>query len=68
MDRERCLDSYEGVFRRVVLPVIGVAGVVYEEFHGTVDTALLGVYLALIGLGVTPWLRDLLAGKRAGNG
>lgn len=68
MDRERCLDSYEGFFRRVLLPIIGAAGIIYEEFQGSVDPALLGVYLSLIGLGVTPWLKDLFAGKRAGNG
>lgn len=60
-------DCMEGFIRRVILPVVGVAGIIYEELRPPVDAALLGVYLSLVGLGAVPWVRDL-AGRRNSDG
>lgn len=59
-------DCMEGFIRRLVLPVVGIAGIIYEELRPPVDAALLGVYLSLVGLGAVPWLRDV-AGRRGDN-
>ena len=66
MTREYVFDCMEGFIRRVVMPTVGLAGIIYEELQGDVSTPLLGVYLSMVGLGAVPWIRDL-AGRR-GNG
>lgn len=60
-------DCMEGFIRRLILPLVGIAGIIYEELQGGVDAALLGVYLSLVGLGAVPWVRDL-AGRRNSDG
>ena len=53
-----CIDTPEKFIRKLVVPLVGVFGILFEELRETSsDPALLGVYLSLIGLGATPWLR-----------
>jgi hypothetical protein len=66
MNREHNFDCIETAIRKIVFPVVGVAGIIYEELQGDVDAALLGVYLSLVGLGAVPWVRAL--GERKPNG
>lgn len=44
----------EWMITRVAVPLGGLFGVLYEEFHGSVDPELLLLYAAMMGLGVVP--------------
>lgn len=46
--------TMEWFIARVAIPIGGLAGVIYEELHGTVDPELLLLYGAMMGLSVTP--------------
>jgi hypothetical protein len=61
------IDGIEHGIRRVLFPVIGLLGLVYEELSPPVDPVLVGAYLALMGFGALPWVKDFYARKGGGQ-
>lgn len=56
----------EWAIARVLIPLAGLAGVVYEELQGTVSPELLLVYTGMIGYSI-PVVRDILNHKTGGS-
>ena len=52
------IDTVEHGIRRVLFPILGLAGIVWEELTPPSDPVLIGAYLALMGFGAIPWVRD----------
>lgn len=65
-DPHPTIEKFEHGIKRIGFPLIGIAGIIYEELT-TVDPLLLGAYLALTGLGATTWVRDYYAKRGGGN-
>lgn len=61
-DVPRHIIKIESYIRRIGFPLFGIAGIFWEEFTDS-DPLLIGAYLALAGLGVTPWVRDYFQKK-----
>lgn len=57
------VEKIEHLIRRVGFPVVGLAGIIYEELRPPVDPLLIGAYLALMGFGGLGWVRDMYAKK-----
>lgn len=53
--------------RKIVVPLVSIAGIIYEELDSQTDGKLLGVYLAMLGFGMVPWVRDMVGGTLGGT-
>jgi hypothetical protein len=67
MDPHRLIEKIEYTIRRVGFPLVGIAGIVYEELSPPVDPLLLGAYLALLGFGGLGWVRDVYTRRGGGQ-
>lgn len=59
-------ETIEWAIRRVLIPLFGLAGVIYEELHGEVDPELLLLYTGMMGLAV-PAVKNAVQ-KRSNGG
>jgi hypothetical protein len=63
----KTIEAIEHGIRRVLFPVIGLLGLAYEELSPPVDPVLVGAYLALMGFGAIPWVKDYYTRKGGGE-
>lgn len=59
----KLIDLMSAILLRLLIPAVGLMGIMVEELTGNVDSELLLVYTAMMGLSV-PAIRDYLRGIR----